>query len=319
MRENTIVRVLAFALVTNMAMAQSDRVFQEISEVQQQREALYNNGHFVWKERSAINGEVSETIQEYWARDGIYFRLDSQSADPDSNELSMHRYIVRPEGYAKLRVKSVDQSGSEENNGRANDGVSDGVIVSFGPAEQGKMRTQGQYFVALANKLATVPVYRWWQWWNDGSKNDLKSIDLKEQADGTLLFTMVRDTEPGLRTSTATLTPNDYRVTQWTYSFRTHDGEQTAEQKAEVTYDPTHLDIPLATKDKAVSNWGERSEMECRLVSYDLEPAPLDVFGVSLPGVAQTNPWNRRFVLLGVGLALLAFYFVAKRVRRRRT
>jgi len=123
-----------------------DALVNALTKAQSSREQFFMNGHFVWMEREVEGKKLIEQRHEYWARNGEYFRRDSQDVADGKGVGKVSRTVVGPEGFWKIAADSTSDSG---------------VIYNFGKNPKGRDSILGQYFIALANRVSTVQVRTW--------------------------------------------------------------------------------------------------------------------------------------------------------------
>jgi hypothetical protein len=197
----------------------------------------------------------------------------------------------------------------------ASDADDPGVVYSSCGVNDGVKHIRGQYFIAMANRIATVQVQGWLKKWR-GERSDMQSLDLVQNDREGVVISFTRGVPTGTKKYEVLLSQGDYRVQSWTYRFEGLESDQHALNEATVTYDDEQKEIPIKTLDKASSNFAPPAEFECRLIEYQLEAAPMEVF--SLKGVTwPSNPWFRRTILLCIGVIFLLGYYVFRRTDGR--
>jgi len=283
------------ATASPSTFGQESSLVQELSSAHKKTVELYSNGHFVWLETEhSAEGEIKRRY-EYWARDGEYFRLDVQDVTDGESVNKVSKTIVVPEGYAKIAAANTKDAGA---------------IYDFGPAETGIAWIHGHYFIALANRVATVQVVDWLQAWESKSR-DVGSLTLEATDSSRCIIKFIRVSGDGSKQYIADMSGDTYQVDHWDYRFESGDASQWATNKVVLTYEKELGAIPRQVQSENLSNFAGASESSCMLEEFDSRPAPIDIFAI--PGsrsanASSTSAWTRRLAVLCVGVLLLGIH-----------
>lgn len=273
---------------------------EKITKAQEAVFDQYSNGHFVWIETEQTNSGIQKRRHEYWARGGVYFRLDTQNLTQPAAKLPISRTIVVPEGFAKIAAVDSDDAGT---------------IVDFGSSESGGDWIRGHDFIAQGNRVATVQVVEWINTWKTKGR-DLETFSLDTTGQDTVELNFIRKTQDGMKRYTATMDGDQFRVNRWTYHFESFDGSQWASNIIENKYEHELDAIPRESRSENVSNFSDPTSYLCHLELHDAQPADIEVF--SIPG-SQTSAttsratWTRRAAVILIGFFLLGLRFYLRR------
>jgi hypothetical protein len=281
--------------LTVIVKADHDDLLNKIIKVQSDRSAIYDNGHFKWIMKENVDAKLQERHFEYWARNGTYFRFDTELRIDQQISGNSESVVVRPEGYVKL-LRDASKG--------------DTVVGDFGPADIGLSKIRLQYVLEQENKVAAEPLQNWIKRLrNPGGVSS--NVDVKKQPDENLKVSFSSDLPVGKRQFEAILSPQDFRVISWRYKFQGAEGNEFAEQVTDLEYQEGTKHVPVSLLEAVHSHNGD-STMRCNLVSYDFVPAAIEVFAIatgSVDGSPSTSPvWIRRVSVMSIGAALIAGY-----------
>lgn len=193
------------------------------------------------------------------------------AADPhDVSDPHIHRLIERPEGISRIVATHASDPGQvHTSSARCTDGRCAPPAMSL----------RGQYFLAQANRLSTVPITRLMDRWVTG-EYELTNFEILRNDSTACLLAFTRTVESGVKTTTVEMDPADFRVRSWTYDSRRFDGRHRAHNSARYDYAGPNREIPSRSRCEGTSNFDEPFRQTCVLVEYDVAPADAGLFVV---------------------------------------
>jgi len=306
----TVLCQLMIGYVTVSAEPANDRLIQRLVEQQRKRDQEFGNMHAVWREERLDEGGTLQSSKiEYWSRDDTYFRFDITTLSDSTvgGETIEHttRFIVRPEGFAKLSAQPATK---------------EFAVIDFGSSDTGKATVQGQLWYCALNK--DMPYRQVFENIVDWSREKLDFRYMIESlADGTMVATSIYGEKGNSSKCVSVMSKDDYRVTSATSNDNV-TGRPALSIIRTNDYGTFHS-LPLTTFQE--ENWssGEKESVRYRLVEVNFEAASIDVFNIEdfTPSIdrGSTNHWVRRFATFMIGIALLSIYFHHRSKRRVRT
>ena len=265
----------------NVLSAEQKELYSAIKAAQDRREALYGNGHFIWHEDETDGMKVVTRQHEYWARDNQFFRLDTYDLVGGKPNQAIRRLIHCPEGTFLIEALSPSETGRV---------VKTSAVCIDGTCGPRPEFISGRYFVAHANRLATLQVKDWILLWTRG-EYDISSFEIAAKSSSECKLVFVRAVDAGTQRHEVQLHPQDFRVLASRYEFADHNKHVQAYEDATLSYVTSNQDIPVLEQCDAVSSVYGKKTFECRLVEFDLDPASPDVFAIPKSrGSGATKP-----------------------------
>jgi hypothetical protein len=286
---------LSSSIFAQDVSADAQSAIDQILRAQEPLKVPYANAHLKFEVVSRVDEESKRFKEEFWSRDGTFYRVDSESV----------KIIVRPEGFAAL-----------SNSGQA----SEDAVTAFGSMDEGMDRLFG--YVSFHSSLRMT---------GNGFVTDLLVPVAKRQPGFTLKsFVRHEDTielkiewkyEGGR---------NLYTLSFEDTSFACVGAETVIESENKprvVLTDTRVIDsqtlLPRTIAGKRVSSDGHETSFSMTAIVMEQSPAPISVFEIGGAGLSSqsmgTSVWTRRMLVLVSGIVFLGFYFYLRRRRRSRT
>lgn len=254
----------------NTLTPEQQLLFSKLKKAQDSREARYDSGHFIWHQTDVTGKDVVLTKHEYWAKDNQFFRLDTYRIVDGKQSGLVRRLIDRPEGTTLIEAASPFDEGQI---------VKTSAVCVEGTCGPTPENISGQYFIAHANRLATLQVKDWIELWTKG-EYEISSFKILSIDSRSCKLAFTRSVESGTKSYEVDLDPQDYRVRSWVYTFVGHKDGQQARDEGQNSYDELSSEMPNIERGRATSNFDDASEFECKLIEFDLRPAALEVFAI---------------------------------------
>lgn len=246
------------------------QLYESLEPVHSKREAMYGNGHFVWLETERTGEDTVVTRVEYWARENRFFRIDTHTVRNNVEDPHVDRLIERPEGISRIIATNASDPGQL---------YASSYVCIDGSCVPSPDKLRGQYYIAQANRLCTVPVVRLIDLWMKG-EYELTNFEILRNDSTACILAFTRTVESGIRTTKVEMDPTDFRVNSWTYDYRSFDGRQQAHNSARYDYDGPNRDIPSQSKWDGTSNFDKPISQTCALVEFDNVPADPELFEI---------------------------------------
>lgn len=250
------------------------QLISELDACQSKREQLYENGHFVWQVTEDMSGKTTKQHYEYWANSGEYFRLDSYALKDGKPEGEIDRLISTPSATTLVIASGLAEPGRIATSSSLD-------ICKDGACPPSLSSIRGQFFVAHANRYATLQVNHLLKLWQH-KEYDLTDLQFAQNDLNACVITFTREQPEGTKKHSVTMEPKTYRVQSWTYEFFGKDNQRHAVQQSVLIYDSSNPEIPSEEHSVASNNSRPILRSSTRLIEFDLKPAKLELFVLPL-------------------------------------
>ncbi|MDA8745940.1 hypothetical protein N9N28_15035 [Rubripirellula amarantea] len=248
----------------------------------------YNDGHFVWLEKTGpwadpvtgLKHESAETRFEYWARHGEYFRLDATTYIGGQQSGVVGRTLACPDKPVRSNWGCTSIACT-----KAPPDVSDFPVIHAG------------------FRVGTTQLSDYITMWHEGSDR-IASLKVDNSDPQNVELEIVEEQPEGTVNYVANVDPRTYVIRSWNREAVTKDGEHIFHQRRELQYDNEIPWLPQRAFDSDAE-----MEYDISLTSVDLKPASLDVFDVDIPypESVETSSLQLTYAFTFAALAILLF------------